>query len=166
MKGLGSGDQRRGKHTQDPRTSLIFGGLTVSISDSDRKRGQQVRARLAPPFSMPMTPLLSFFVVQKCVHLPIEPLWSASHGSHLGAAGGTMCLPHSGLLLPLQGIFLTHSLGWVPGLLGFPPASWYRAALQATRESLSWFPSSHVGRAFSQGWEVSGIPRGIGVGAL
>lgn len=44
-----------------------------------------------------------------------------------------MCLPHYGPLPPLQGIFLTHSLGGVPGLLGFPPASWYRAALQATR---------------------------------
>lgn len=142
-------------------THLIFGGLNVRISDSDREESQVVPS---PPH--PHHPTF-FSLVQKCVHFPIQPLWSLPpDGSHLGAAGGPMCLPYSGLPPPLQGISLTHSLGWEPGLLGFPPASWCRAALQATRESLSWFPSSCVGRDFSQGWEVSGIPGGMGVGAL
>lgn len=39
----------------------MFGGLTVRISDSDRGRGQQVRARLAPPLPIPMTLLLPSF---------------------------------------------------------------------------------------------------------
>lgn len=79
-----------------------------------------------------MTPLP--FLFRNVFTYPAHPLWPVSpYGSHLGAAGGAMCLPHYGPLPPLQGIFLTHSLGGVPGLLGFPPASWYRAALQATR---------------------------------
>lgn len=126
-----------------------------------------MRARLALP--PPMSPWPHFLLSscwEMCSLSPSSPFGQIPpYGLHLGAAGGTMCLPHCGLFPPLQGISLTHSPGWAPGLLGFPPASWCRAALQASRESLSWFPSSCVGRAFSLGWEVSRIPGGIGVGA-
>lgn len=60
---------------------------------------------------------------------------------------------------------VSRSQGRVPGLLGSLPASCCVAALQAAGESLSWFASSCVGRAVSQGGEVSGIPGGTGVGA-
>lgn len=124
-----------------------------------------MRARLALPPSPFPWPYFLLFLFGNVFTFPIQPLWPVSlYGSHLGAAGGTMCLPHSGLFPPLQGIPLIHSLGWAPGLLGFPPASWCRAALQASRESLGWFPSSCVGRAFSLGWEVSRIPGGMGWG--
>ena len=84
----------------------------------------------------------------------------SSRGS--SCQGSNLHLLH---LLHWQAGFLP-SLGQEPRLLGFPPASWCRAALQASRESLSWFPSSCAGRAFSQGLEVSGVPGGIGVEAL
>lgn len=79
-----------------------------------------------------------------------------------------MYLPRCGLLPPLQGISLTHSLGRVPGLLGFPPASWRRAALQATRESLSWFPSSVWGVPSSRAGrcQKSQVAWGWGHGSL
>ena len=106
-------------------------------------------------------------LVQKCVHFPpAAPLASFSWRVTSGSCWGHVCAPFFRLFPPLRGISLTPSLGQEPRLLGFPPASWCRAALQASRESLSWFPSSCAGRAFSQGLEVSGVPGGIGVEAL
>lgn len=150
----------------NPRTSLIFGGLHVTISDCDLEERTAGESQACPaPSPIPMTPLSSLLLLGNVFTFPTQPLWPVPpYGSHLGAAGGTVCLPHCGLFPPLQGISLTHSLGWEPGLLGFPPASWCKAALQASRESLSWFPSSFVGRAFSLGWEVSRIPGGLGWG--
>ena len=74
-----------------------------------------------------------------------------------------MSVPHSGLHPPLRGISLSGLGARTPGL---PACPWCGAALQATRESLSWFASSGVGRAISQGGRCQESQVGQGGGTL
>lgn len=79
-----------------------------------------MRARLAPPFPIPMTPLFSLFLFRNVFTFPPSPLGRLLLMGHIWGPLGAPCV-----CLTLGCILLSevsHSPGWVPGLLGFLPA--------------------------------------------
>lgn len=134
--------------------------MSVSLTLTG-KRGQQVRAGLVPssPPHCLLFPCSELCTLSHPASLTISSLWvtpGSCWGHHVFASlWAASSSPR----------YFSHSLSGLGARTpGFPPASWCRAALQATRESLGCFPSSCVGRAFAQGWDISEIPGGMGWG--
>lgn len=157
MKGLGAGDEGRRKYT-----SLRLGGLLVSIPDTDR---EERTAGESQAHSIPMPHSLLSSGSEMCSLSHLAPLAISSWWVTAGSCWGHRVSAHSGCFLRSE-VFLSLTLragrqdSWVSRL---PPVQGCPAGHRRVAELVSILC---VGRAFSQGWEGSGIPGGTGVGAL
>lgn len=145
---------------------MIFDDLNVSVSDSDKEE-RTAMSQADPRHPIPIAPLSSLFLFRNVFTLPpLDPLASTSLWVTSGSFWGATCLPQSGLFPPLQGISL--SLGWAPGLLGFPPACGAGLPCRAPESRLAGFlpsvwggPSPRAGRCqksqVGQGWGHSSL---------